>query len=136
MNQQRKTLWALLAVLIWAGAMTLPASAAGASDVMTALKTMSQQTGTLRTMMSNLSTAQFTFVDVSAQQSDPAFQAALKKDASQIKDLQLLLNGATPTDDNGVITPMPKILKAKNILIGQVVAVMVSPDQQITVFYD
>lgn len=121
---------ALATALLPAAMFSTPVFAAGSADFAAAVKNMPAQSDKFRSMMSNLSVAQFHFVNV-AGEVDPA---TLHKNASALADLRETLGHATLVDNEGVTVPLRKVLLSKNLTIDQIVGVYVGGGQ-ITLFY-
>ena len=120
--------FALAAALLPAAGFAVPALAAGSGDYAAAVKNMPAESDKFRSLMSNLSVAQFHFVSVSAD------AATLRKNASAIADLRDTLGHATLVDNQGVVIPLRKVLQGKNLTIDQIVGIYVGGNQ-ITLFY-
>jgi len=121
---------ALAAALLLAASLTSPAIGAGSGDFMAAVKNLPAESDKFRSMMSNLSVAQFHFVNVAGQ----ADSATLRKNAPAIADLRDTLGHATLLDDQGTVVSLRKVLQSKNLTIGQIVGISVG-GTQITLFY-
>ncbi|HEX5274743.1 MAG TPA: hypothetical protein VFW34_05650 [Candidatus Rubrimentiphilum sp.] len=119
----------MAAALLLAASFASPGFAAG-SDFAAAVKNMPAQSDKFRSMMSNLSVAQFHFVSV-AGEVDPAM---LKKNASAIADLRDTLGHATLTDNQGIVVPLRKVLQSKNLTVDNIVGISVG-GSQITLYY-
>ena len=117
---------ALLPVVVFAS----PAFAAGSADFAAAVKNMPAESDKFRSMMSNLSVAQFHFVNVAGQ----ADSATLRKNAPAIADLRDTLGHATLLDDQGTVVSLRKVLQSKNLTIGQIIGISIGVTQ-ITLFY-
>lgn len=120
--------FALAAALLPAASFTIPALAAGSGDYAAAAKNMPAESDKFRSLMSNLSLAQFHFVSVSVD------AATLRKNASAIADLRETLGHATLMDNQGIVIPLRKVLQSKNLSIDQIVGIYVGGNQ-ITLFY-
>ncbi len=120
---------ALTAALLPAVPFASPAFAAG-SGFTAAVKNMPAASDKFRSMMSNLSVAQFHFVNVGGEV-DPA---TLRKNASAIADLRDILGHATLVDDQGVVVSLRKVLLSKNLTIDHIVGISIG-GTQITLFY-
>ncbi len=121
---------ALTAALLPAVPFASPAFAAGSADFAAAVKNIPAQSDKFRSMMSNLSVAQFHFVNVGGA-ADPA---VLRKNAPAIADLRDTLGHATLTDGNGIVVSLRKVLQSKNLTIDQIVGISIG-GTQITLFY-
>ena len=119
----------LAAALLLAASFTLPALAAGSADFAAAVKNMPAASDKFRSMMSNLSVAQFHFVNVG--EVDPAM---LRRNASEIADLRDTLGHATLLDNQGVVVPMRKVLQSKNLTVDHIVGISIG-GTQITLYY-
>ena len=122
--------FALTAALLPAVVFASPAFAAGSADFAAAVKNMPAQSDKFRSIMSNLSVAQFHFVNVGGEV-DPA---TLRKNASAIADLRDTLGHATMLDNQGVVVPLRRVLQSKNLTIDQIVGISIG-GTQITLFY-
>ncbi len=120
---------ALAAALLLAASITLPALGAGSADFAAAVKNMPAESDKFRSMMSNLSVAQFHFVNVGDV--DPA---TLRRNASAIADLRDTLGHATLLDNQGVVVPLRRVLLSKNLTVDQIVGISIG-GSQITLFY-
>lgn len=108
----------------------LPALAAGSGEFAAAVKNMPAQSDKFRSMMSNLSVAQFHFVNVAGE----VDAATLRKNASAIADLRDTLSHATLVDNQGIVVTLRKVLLSKNLTIDQIVGISIG-GTQITLFY-
>lgn len=120
----------LAAALLPAALFTAPAGAAGSADYAAAAKNIPAQSDKFRSMMSNLSVAQFRFVSVAGE----ADAATLRKNASALADLRDTLGHATLVDNQGIVVTLRKVLQSKNLTIDQIVGIYVGGNQ-ITLFY-
>ena len=126
-----------LFVMFLIGAPGAPASAADSSELVAAVKTVGAQTDKLRAMMADLSQNQFQVVSVQSVLSpadEPAFRAAVQKNAADIADMRETLTHTTLTGNDGVVMPLSKLLQAQDVKINQVVGVYVGGGR-ITLFY-
>lgn len=121
---------ALAAALLPAATFSPPASAAGSADFAAAVKDLPAQSNKFRSLMSNLSVAQFHFVNVAGA----VDSSTLRKNAAAIEDLRETLGHATLLDDQGIVVSLRKVLLAKNLTIDHIVGVYVG-GTQITLFY-
>ena len=121
---------ALAAALLLAASFASPGFAAGSADFAATVKNMPAQSDKFRSMMSNLSVAQFHFVNV-AGEADPAM---LKKNAAAIADLRDTLDHATLLDNQGIVVPLRKVLQSKNLTVDNIVGISVA-GSQITLYY-
>jgi hypothetical protein len=121
---------ALAAALLLAASFASPVFAAGSADYAAAVKTMPAQSDKFRSMMSNLSVAQFHFVSVAGE----VDAATLRKNASAIADLRDTLDHATLVDGQGIVVTLRKVLQSKNLTVDHIVGISVGGGQ-ITLFY-
>jgi len=128
MSMRFTRLWA--AALLLAASSALPAVAAGSAEYAAAVKNIPAQSDKFRSMMSNLSAAQFHFVNVAGQ----VDAATLKKNAAAISDLRDTLSHATLVDNQGIVVTLSKVLLSKNLTIAQIVGISIG-GTQITLFY-
>jgi hypothetical protein len=127
----------LTGLLLWVP--TIRAAAASSGELLTAVKTAAAQTEKLRSMMADLNEGQFKIVSAQSVLSpgdEPAFEAALKKNASDIADMRDTLTHTTLTSSDGVVMPLSKLLANQNpsVKISQVVAIYVGGNV-ITIYY-
>jgi hypothetical protein len=122
--------FALAAALLPAVPFASPAFAASSADFSAAVKNMPAQSDKFRSMMSNLSVAQFHFVNVGGDV-DPA---TLRRNASAIADLRDTLGHATLLDNQGIVVSLRKVLQSKNLTIDHIVGISIG-GTQITLFY-
>jgi hypothetical protein len=120
----------LAATLMLAASVASPSFAAGSADYAAAAKNMTAQSDKFRSMMSNLSVAQFHFVSVAGT----IDAGALRKNAPAIADLRDTLGHATLLDGQGIVVSLRKVLQSKNLTIDQIVGISVGGGQ-ITLFY-
>ena len=120
----------LAAALLPVALFTAPALASGSADYAAAAKNIPAQSDKFRSMMSNLSVAQFRFVSVAGE----ADAATIRKNASAIADLRDTLGHATLTDSQGIVVTLRKVLQSKNLSVDQIVGISVAGNQ-ITLFY-
>ena len=120
----------LAAAVLLAASFSSPCLAAGSADYAAAAKNMPAQSDKFRSMMSNLSVAQFHFVSV-AGEVDPG---TLRKNAAAIADLRDTLEHATLVDSQGVVVTLRKVLQSKNLTIDHIVGISIGGGQ-ITLFY-
>ncbi len=121
---------ALAAALLPAALCASPVLAAGSAEFATAFRNMPAQSDKFRSMMSNLSVAQFHFVNVGGE-ADPAM---LRRNAAAIADLRDTLGHATLLDSQGVVVSLRKVLQSKNLTIDHIVGISIG-GTQITLFY-
>jgi hypothetical protein len=135
---ERRHFAAAFALLCLLAAIPLTVKGADSSQLMVALRTMPAQADKFRSMMSNLNASQFRLVSVQSAMSagdEAAFKTSMKKNAGDLADLRDTLQHTTVTGADGVVTPLKKVLLAKNVSIEQVIGVYVAGDGQITLFY-
>jgi hypothetical protein len=130
---------AFFALALIATATAMPvARAAGSDDLMTAVRDVSGQTGKFRSMMADLNATQFHVVSVQSvlsPGSEPAFKAAVRKNAGDIDSLRTTLQHTTITGADGVLVTLTKVLSKQNVAIDQIVGIYVGGDGAITLFY-